>query len=67
MFICENASNTVAASSASTTASEADLKDFLQRTYDMDLAKSNKKYEAHIMATRELHEAQVHLMMSKLD
>jgi hypothetical protein len=67
MLVCEAASTTAAASSASTTAAEADLKDFLQRTYDMDLAKTNKNYEAHIMATRELHEAQVHLMKSKLD
>ena len=51
MLVCEAASTTAAASSASTTASEADLKDFLQRTYDMDLTKSNKNYEAHIMAS----------------
>jgi hypothetical protein len=54
-----------AASSASTSKSEAVLKNFPEKTYDMDLAKPAATYEAHVVASRELHEAQQHLMKSK--
>ncbi len=46
-------------------AAEADLKNFLQKTYDADLAKSAATYESHVIASRELHEAQQHLMKTK--
>jgi hypothetical protein len=46
-------------------AAEADLKNFLQKRYDADLAKSAVTYETHVMASRGLHEAQQHLMKTK--
>jgi hypothetical protein len=46
-------------------AAEVDLKNFLQKRYDADLAKSAATYETHVMASRELHEAQQHLMKTK--
>jgi hypothetical protein len=46
-------------------AAEADLKNFLQKRYDADLAKSAATYETHVMASRGLHEAQQHLMKTK--
>jgi hypothetical protein len=46
-------------------AAEADLKNFLQKRYDADLAKSAATYETHVMASRGLHEAQQHMMKTK--
>lgn len=46
-------------------AAEASLKIFLEKAHDAALAKSAATYETHVMASRELHEAQQHLMKTK--
>ena len=46
-------------------AAEASLKIFLEKAHDAALAKSAATYETHVVASRELHEAQQHLMKTK--